>query len=70
MTVTVTLDQAPDRAVTVPLTFTFNGGGEDDDFTADLPWDDTTTDLPTSVAFGSTDTTVGVHLDRGGRRGR
>ena len=56
--VTVTLDQAPDRAVTVPLTFTFNGGGEDDDFTADLPWDDTTTDLPTSVAFGSTDTTV------------
>ena len=58
MKVTVTLDQAPDRAVTVPLTFTFNGGGEDDDFTADFRGMTPPLTCQASVAFGSTDTTV------------
>ena len=63
VTVTVTLDQMPERPVTVPLTLTYNGSGTADDFTADLPWDLTTDSLPTSVVFGDAVTAIEFTLN-------
>ena len=62
VTVTVGLDQKPERPVTVPLTLTYNGDGTAEDFTADLPWDDMDHNLPTSVVFTDTDTETDTEI--------